>query len=59
MAVNCFVSVSWRSARRVSQSSMLFWISLMFELRPLIERVWNGQDPEARETARGLLRRGV
>jgi CBS domain-containing protein len=28
-------------------------------LRPLVERVWNGQDPEARETARGLLRRGV
>jgi CBS domain-containing protein len=28
-------------------------------LRPLVERVWDGQDAEARETARSLLRRGV
>lgn len=42
----------------VEQDNLLGMIGIRDVLRTLVEKVWNEHDAGARETARGLLRRG-
>jgi signal-transduction protein with cAMP-binding, CBS, and nucleotidyltransferase domain len=43
----------------VQDGNLLGILGIREVLRILLERVWSSQDPEARETARTLLSRGV
>jgi CBS domain-containing protein len=43
----------------VQDGNLLGILGIREVLRTLLERVWSSQDPDARETARTLLRRGV
>jgi CBS domain-containing protein len=43
----------------VQGGNLLGILGIREVLRTLVERVWSNQDADARDTARGLLRRGV